>query len=267
LNLLRLENEYKVNPDIDPTEFIKLYQKFRTYPIFQVGLKVGMNHPLMSFGNTYESTPGSSGNAGVFTLNNGLNAGLEFEIPLRKLSEKIELCPSLSYSGKSYDLAAEFAQGTTNGSIGKVIGTETEGWLELPVMVRYLFHSPAMKPFVELGPSVNYLLSANFTKLAADAGGQNPKPANIDLSKQRNMLNYGIQLGGGTKFDIAMAEIVIKADFNYSLNQLNIRNIPRSQSELDLYNLHYVEPDFKINSFTITIGYIRKIYKPKKIFE
>ncbi|HLF35292.1 MAG TPA: hypothetical protein VI583_13700, partial [Cyclobacteriaceae bacterium] len=41
LNLLRLENEYRVNPEVDPTEFIKLFQKFRTYPIFQVGLKIG----------------------------------------------------------------------------------------------------------------------------------------------------------------------------------------------------------------------------------
>lgn len=267
LNLLKLEKEYKVNPEIDPTEFIKLYQKFRTYPIFQFGIKLGINNPFMTFGNTYENISNPSGNAGVFTMKNGLNAGLEFEIPIRKLSENFEICPALVFSTKSFSQLDSLDMGDKFQSIGSFQGNEAETWIELPIMFRWIFHAGTLKPFVELGPSFNYLLKATEAKPISQSPQQSPKSPDLNVIDQRNQLNYAAQLGAGIKFDIPMAEVVIKANFNYALNQLNIRNSPAASSEVQTQFLGYQPVDFRIHYFSLTIGYIRKVYKPKKIFE
>jgi hypothetical protein len=267
LNLLKLEKEYKVNPEIDPTEFIKLYQKFRNYPIFQFGIKIGINNPIMNFGNTYENVSDPNGNAGVFTMQNGINAGLEFEIPIRKISENFEICPALIYSTKSFSQLDSIYAGDEFHSIGSFQAIEKQTWIELPLMFRYIFHAGKMKPFVELGPSFNYLLNATISKPISQSPAQSPKPQDIDVIDQRSQLNYGAQIGTGLKFDIPMAEVLIKANFNYALNQLNIRNNPASGSEVATQFLGYQPVDFRIHYFSLTIGYIRKVYKPKKIFE
>ena len=270
LNLLKLEKEYRVNPEIDPTEFIKLYQKFRTYPIFQVGLKLGINNPWMIIGHTYETSSEPGANAGVYTMKNGLNAGIEFEIPLRSLSENFEICPSLNFSQKSIDILDSMTTSYSSasfGSIGSFQGTESQTWIELPVLARYIFHYHGLKPFVELGPSFNYLLNAQIKNPFASSNGSPPKSNNFSIMTIRNQYNYAVQIGAGMKFDIPMAEVVIKANFNYALNQLNVRNIPPSDPENIFANFGYRDPDFRLNYFSLTIGYIYKVYKPKKIFE
>jgi Outer membrane protein beta-barrel domain len=267
LNLLKLEKEYKVNPEIDPTEFIKLYQKFRTYPIFQFGIKVGVNNPWLIFGNTYESTSDPAGNAGYYKILNGMNAGLEFEIPIRKLSENLEVCPSLIYSTKSFNILDSLTDQYKTASIGNFQGTESQTWIELPVMVRYIFHINNLKPFVELGPSVNYLMKASINKPITQSPVQSPKSADIDIRDQLNQWNYAAQIGCGIKFDIPMAEVVLKANFNYALNKLYVRQNPPTTSEINTEYLGYQPVDYRINYFSFTIGYMRKMYKPKKIFQ
>src|SRR5690242_7998403 len=48
LNLLTTDEFFRPNPDVDPAEFVSLYRRFRTNPLFRVGAKmaVAVNAPL-----------------------------------------------------------------------------------------------------------------------------------------------------------------------------------------------------------------------------
>src|SRR6188768_1109623 len=41
LNLLSTDQFFRPNPDVDPAEFVSLFNRFRTKPLFRVGLKLG----------------------------------------------------------------------------------------------------------------------------------------------------------------------------------------------------------------------------------
>lgn len=263
LNLLRTENEYTVNPEIDPTEFIRLYQKFRTYPIFQVGIHGSLAIPNFTFGYTYENS-GMETNAGEFKWNIGFSAGLDFEIPLRTIDERFILCPSVIYSNLSY--TETLSPQTGANTIGTVSGTEVESRVGVPVLGRYNFRNRAGQkyiPFVEGGGVVSYLISAEFTQPSGLIANNFVQPAPIDFKVNRNMLNYGAVIGGGVMTDIPMGIIELRLDYCYNINQTNIIQ-PLNNSAI---NTLISEPQFHMHNITLSIGYMRKIYKPKKMVE
>ena len=274
LNLLRTENEYQVNPEIDPTEFIKLYQKFRNYPIFQVGLRAGLNASMFSFGRTFESA-GNPSNAGIYKGQLGFTGALDFEIPLRSLNDNIELSPSLLYNNMSYALSL----GPLANEQGySYTGTETQTWLDLVATGRYLFKKPVVQnvavaakktsnyiPFVEAGLSLNYLNKAQISNPAGKFGTSYEQPATIDMTSYRKKMNFGVIVGAGVKTDIPMGIIELRLDYNYALNQTNIiKLLPTTLTDL---GINYEPAEFRIHYFTLTVVYMRKIYKPKKIVE
>jgi len=286
LNLLRLENEYKVNQDIDPTEFIKLYQKFRTYPIFHIGLRAGGNLPVLGFGKTYESD-GAPKDAGTYKWQYGFSVGIDGEFQLRKVNEHLEVCPGILYSSRSFNVSQTLRLSPRillgNGQSTIINSTlEKLTWIDIPVVMRYNFKigkteevktglvkgiqssqavKPKPQPFVEAGISLNYLLKNDQTILKSNNSpkGQAKDIVNTSMMEFSKSFNYGVMAGGGFKLDIPMAILVVRLDFNFLLNRLSIRD--ENLSTLIRIN------DYRMHNIALTLGYIRKIYKPKKIFE
>lgn len=259
LGLLRFDPEYAVNPDLDPTEFIKLYQKFRTTPVFQVGLKFGTNMNFFNVKNTYEL--GSSlTSTTTFVSAYGINAGVGFEIPMGK---GFEFVPEFHFSQRSYDITHNVDAGQP---ISVFTATENQTFIEVPLLFRYDFKVNKVIPFVELGGTASYLIAAEMTTIENQSEAGVADGPNIDMMKQREFSHLYASGGLGIKYHIPMSILELQARFNYAIMDINKKG--NSQSENDLRTLYsYVEPDFSINYLTITISYMRKIYKPKKLID
>ena len=259
LGLLKFDPEYLVNPDLDPTEFIKLYQKFRTEPIFLVGLKFGTNMNFFNIKNTYELGSSSSSKT-TFTSTYGINAGVGFEVPLKK---NFEFAPEIHFSQRAYDISHNVEAGQL---ISEFTAQESQTFIEVPLMFRYSITKWKVIPYVELGGTAGYLIGAEMGQIQNKSEGGVSEGANIDLKEQREFSQLYASGGLGIKYHIPMSILEVQARFNYAFMNTNTRG--NTESENDLRTLYsYVEPDFSINYLTITISYMRKIYKPKKLID
>jgi hypothetical protein len=87
LGLLRIDKEYTFNPDDEPAEFSRLYQKFRTYPVAALGIVLGFNvynpSPTGYFGvhNTDANRPKYKAQFSV--LQAGISADMRFNTYIR----------------------------------------------------------------------------------------------------------------------------------------------------------------------------------------
>src|SRR5690606_39024778 len=81
LQLLRTDPYFEINESADAAEFIALYRTFRTWPVYRVGAKVGVNAAqphVISYVDAVEGAEVSYSPAISFM------SGLVFEIPVAK---------------------------------------------------------------------------------------------------------------------------------------------------------------------------------------
>ncbi len=266
LNLLRFDKEYRVNPDLDPTEFIKLYDLYRTYPIFKVGIKGIVNYNFFQVSETRTIYPYNEANGGIFNSQAGFGGGLDVEIPYKDF---LEFVPGLYYTTRSHTYTFDLDMGTVNSQLGTNSYQERQSWIELPVVARYKYMERRILPYAEAGLMLGYLIeddkSTIKTELTQGAPEEGPP---LDFLESRNRVSYGITAGAGMKFDIPMAEIIIGARYNYALNNMVVVNTePTSQENELLFKYGVLEHNYKMHTFSFFIGYMLKIYKPKKLNE
>ena len=155
-----------------------------------LGIKGGVN--LANIGGT-DAPPGSK------TLT-GFAAGGYVEISLPLL---FTIQPEILYSqkGSTYDQSIF-------GTSVKI--TAKFNYLEIPVLVKYSFPVPVVKPSLYAGPAVGILLSA---KAKAEAAGQSQEE---DIKSQTTSTDFGLVVG-------ASAHIaVIAVDVRYTLGLTTI---------------------------------------------
>jgi len=59
LSLLRTDPYFKPNPDVDPAEFIGLYNTFRTRPVYRLGVKFSINASQPNVSDYNPISPGT----------------------------------------------------------------------------------------------------------------------------------------------------------------------------------------------------------------
>ena len=103
LELIKTDPEYQVNPVTDPSEFINLYNSYRTNPIYALGFKVGMNLAKPSSFVPYGvyDTEGNTGSyKSFFNLQFGFNADVYLN---KKFSVGADLNARSSLIGDTID--------------------------------------------------------------------------------------------------------------------------------------------------------------------
>lgn len=256
LSLLRLDPDYKVNEAIDPAEFVNLYNTYRTLPVVSIGLLGGVNQSRVSLKQEI-STDNQNSSQPKYSPGYGYQFGLIADILLKK---NYQLTTAILFSGKKYEMDNERMFGYTSLNI-----VESQNWLEIPVTLKYNFGKRKFKTFVQAGLSGNIFLSSNAiltrVSIADDNDASGPS---VDVSDLRKRFNCSAVMGLGARYKIGYGYVIL--DIRYNLGLANVVNVENRYSNSELiYYYGHIDGDYKLNNINVSVGYLKSLYKPKKI--
>ena len=247
LKLLRLNPDYRVNTAIDPTEFINLYNKYRTRPILKFGVKGGIN--WMFFNVTKDNdTNGNSDDRVKMQSQAGFQIGFTSEFDL---SSRVEFSPELLYAIKEFkfQFSHNYQVNTYN---------ERLNILSLPLIFKYnLRKDKDLRPYIITGFEPSFLLSAT-----ANTTGALNSPS-LNVTYERTRFSYAAIVGVGLKNKVGPGIASIGARFVYGLND-QVNEVYHNNGTRPL-TYGAVISRYTLNTFNLNVGYIIPIYKPKKI--
>ncbi|MDQ2658118.1 MAG: PorT family protein [Bacteroidota bacterium] len=257
LALLRADTEFKVNDAVDPAEFVALYKTFRTHPIYRVGGKLGAVATVPSIMSADFVDDGTN----EYSYNFGFSATVAAEIPLGVLSRKFTLNPELSFQLLSFNA-------TNSGAdpVKVTEATETQAWISLPVTMQYsLYEKGITNMFIGAGVSADYLMSSS-VKIFSDRGDENSTVSENTYSvmAQRKQFNSGLLLSAGYKRKIGKGYLILEARFKMGLLPM-LAKADTYENYTLVYNYHYVDGIFRLNTLSLSAGYLLNRYNPRKL--
>ena len=294
-SMLRFDPLFEAD-STDPNNSFDLIYLSKTYqknPIVSIYANFGTNYSALEILQNYtaDNNLRSAQNYKQFTL--GYNAALGIEIPIWR---NFTLAMEANFAMRSY-LFADTMYLSSNLSnprqadyIYSILKfNEQQMYIDVPLMLRYEYYLKKNKkiiPYAFLGFTPNFLLKADLVNIerntsretlggGAIVGGEVSLPIagpaiannNTDLSDPklslRNNFNFSVMAGIGSKFRIGSDFLIVEARYNrFILNSVNIEN-RYSNREL-LYKYGYVDNDFRMDNFSLTIGFEKSFYKPRK---
>jgi hypothetical protein len=257
LGLLRLDKEYTINPELDPAEFIEVFNTFRTTPVLRVDVKLGTNTNFFRVFETYETVSDPDENAGTYKSLNGFHGGIAIEIPIK---EQYEIIPEVYFMSRSYNWWNDYEWR------GEPTFTEQQAMILLPVYFRYKYLNWQVIPYGDIGVGVGYLLTSELTNIETPSvTGSNETPTQ-DFIDSRNTLNYFVSTGLGVKYKIPMGYIFAEARYGFQINRMKkLNTIPTEAENTIHYDNGIIENSFSMDFVTLQVGYAFNIYSPKKL--
>jgi|TARA_B110000967_G_scaffold202800_1_gene242293 hypothetical protein len=302
IKLLKADKEHKLDAKVDPAELYDLYRKFRSQPIFRIGLRTGVNKSYPNIINTFgtgntgvvskiyngEGQPPqeASVNGGTGTgffinatvdryLDWGLEVGLGFELRNSQYSVDNYITYGDSIQVNGINEAAQFAVLST-------MVTHQQSFFRIPLLLRYNFkYDPGNDtfrkiedkvtdrfiPYIAIGASYDYLLDAKYLKGNRIGGTEYKFDADLSL-KDLGLItnsNFSIFASLGLKMRVRTHFLTFEAKFNKALlNYINSEN-RWSSNPLSTYDLAFVEDDFSLDMLSFAFGYTYSIYNPQKL--
>ncbi|HEY3404752.1 MAG TPA: porin family protein [Ohtaekwangia sp.] len=259
LNLLRTDPYFEINPAVDPAEFVGLYKSFRTKPIYRVGVVMGVNATRPNVTSSVETAANSESE---YTYGLAFQVGANVEIPF---NEKITFNPSLLFQQKGFDIESKVSRGTDlegNELYNTTTGREQQTWIALPVTVQYSFTKSRFNPYIAAGISTDYCLRSDITieTIQDNAGAVQEKTVDIE----RNKINLSALVAAGGKLRIFGGYFTGEIRYQYGL--LNVNSEEKAYDNSDVvFSNNLGDSVFKLNSFSVTVGYVQNIFNPKKL--
>lgn len=257
LNLLRTDPYFSINATSDPAEFISLYNTFRTWPIYRLGAKVGVNGTWPNIVSYVSAIEGSSSE---YTPTINFQSGLSAELPINK---SFTLNPELYFQVRSffYDSDLDLGNDIKNTSTGK----ESLTWISLPVLLQYNFSTSKFNPYVALGFSADYLINANLTMNRLRVNATSTQERTFDIKGSRNKINISTVAAAGFKLPLGNGFVTGEMRFTYGLTKINNSNSAFTISDYLLFDHAYADNVMRINAVSVTAGYLYNVFNPKKL--
>jgi hypothetical protein len=282
LKLLRANPEFVAEPDREPIDVVYLSKKFTATPVFSLFGKIGSN---LTFERTIQdwTITGTGTEKQRCYVRPGLqiNGGFDWNI-----NEKFALSFEAGYMFRNYrkEIMNLFVNDAT-----QII--DRHHWINVPVSVKYTYNKfRNFKPYGYIGYAVNLLLAdrASFTvrdrTANSDLSGltqeQSESPA-IKFGERRNFLDRSLVAGAGIKYKSGLNYLVI--DIRYSAGLTNVAD-PKTRyynyaegasgnntsnaftaTGISVFEFAYVDDDFRLDNLALTVGYIKPLYKPRKL--
>lgn len=268
VSLLRSDPEHQLDERVDPAELSYLYSQFQTAPIFRLAGRAGTNTSLpnviQEFTAANESLENKKYNSSSRKF--GFFAELAYE---RHWKYGIEGVAGLQYRLSSYVVDNQFTTPSVNNTVFESSVTNSQSYLRLPLLVRYTYNYSkrgGVKPYVFIGGSADYLLSARYTEATRLGGTQFSLSENLDLGDQVNDFNFSFTGGVGIKLPYQTHFLTIEARYDKSFVNY-IRSENRYANQTVLFDIGHVEDNLTLDFVTFSIGWIQSIYNPKRLKE
>lgn len=258
-SFLKLDPEYEIKPNEDPKEFVRLYNQFKTLPILSVGVLAGVNNTSIQVMEQYGVNDQVT-NPGAYSSGFGYQFGLKFN---RYITKKLAVDVDFMLSGKSYVYT------NTQFGFAESKMTESQMYIETPITFSYEFGNHKLRPYIGIGASAGYLISAKMdpsriysTNTLPEVGGND-----IDLIENGNNLRqrftYWLVAEIGLKYKVKRG--FLSVDVLYKRGMLNQVSTENRYSNQDLvFQYYHVDDDFSIDNIAISLGYAYSLYNPKK---
>ncbi len=260
--LLKLDPEYEINENLDPTEFIQLFNQFRTQPIFLVGLTAGGNFSFPFIEHNY-SLDNVSNSLGEYQPEIGYNVGFSLEVPLFKKWSV--------HTGFNFDLK-RYSYEKRQFSYSELRYAESQSSINLPLHIRYyLTNKSDFSMYLQGGASIHYLIDANATLSRIDSinvelGNQTVAGPSVDMTPHRTAINLSVNGGLGFRWKGIIGTGYLLGEVSYSRGVWNQANpVERYNNSELIYDYNYVDNDFMLSSLNVMVGYALPIYRPKLI--
>jgi hypothetical protein len=260
LNLLRTDHYFELNKATDPAEFIALYKTFRTKPIYRIGLNLGVNFTQPNVVASIKTNNGS----GKYSYRISFQAGIAAEIPI---NDHFTLNPSLLYQQKSFSSTGQVIRGTdSNGKpiSNKTTGTEAQSWVSLPIGVQYLIKAGRYNPYVMAGVSSDFLLGSSLVLQTVQDGAGIVQEKTFNIKSQRQNFNVSALIGAGAKMRMFGGYVTADIRYLYGITKVNSTKTSYTNENI-AFDYNWGDSIFKLNSVTVSVGYIQNIFKPKKL--
>jgi hypothetical protein len=257
LLLLQTNNEFKPNDAVDPAEFVAIYNTFRTWPIYRLGLKAGTIAAQPSVISSDYVNSGSSTYKYAF----GFTLAVAGEIPLKGIFRKFYLNPELSFQSRNFT-----STNSKGDTVRTTTSTETQNWISVPISLQHDVFSKGdnFKIFAAGGLAPEYLISAKKKLLSERTGFSPVEERELSLNEVRNPFNIGLLASAGIKKKISKGYLIVELRYQYSL-------LPALKSE-DVYGqltsiIDYKTVDgvYRVNTLSVSVGYVLNRYNPKKL--
>ena len=259
LLLLKEDPEYVLNPAIDPAEFYELYNSYRTLPVLNIGLTGGLNTTHISEQKAY-SVGSESSDKSKYKSRFGFQGGIVADILLYK-NFQVNTGVLLTLNNFTYTNSFLYNKATT------LTSKEGQMWMDVPLALKYNIGKGKMKLFVLGGGMFGMLLSDN-SKLSRenDDNSSAAKESSEPFKKIRNPYTVSALVGAGVRYKVGYGYIFLDARYSIGLkNVANVKNRFYTKNGDNLFYYGYVSSDFTVNNLMISIGYMKSLYKPKKI--
>ena len=264
LKLLKLSPEYNINDELDPMEIINHHEKFTTKPIYYITMgKLGFNLSQATVLLDY-SISQSLNNTERYSLIVGFHAGVGGE---RVIYNNLHISGEFFLSKKTLHLS------DTHWDFYKTNMDITHTEIEIPISLKYHIPTGRINPFVLGGISPSLLVESGIQNIEVayieSDEARVQRRTEIGTSKFKNRFNYSLFAGGGINYKIGLNYIVLEA--RYSIGMLNVTDTKNRWREDFLqgrelkFPTGHVDDDFKINNLSFFVGFVKPLYKPRKI--
>ena len=267
LALLSTDHFYVPNKDVDPAEFIALYNKFRHDPLFRVDIKFGINFTQPVATNTYNI--GSTGaGKGKYSMSPSIQVFGVFEKDItRKLP--IVLAAELGYVARSYTYSNSQLAVSDEPPMSAISSQEfafSQSFLDLNVIGQYkLRNTVNLQYYVGGGPGISYLLSSSNQAKTLLGNGFTVTGSAVKDVESYNKLLYSFNVVAGLKYKFG--EVYLSVEARYQMGFTNVvNNSTRTNPEIAFdYQGRY--NDYRINTFMLNLAFVYPYFKPKKLIK
>ncbi len=272
LKLLKLSPEYQPNEELDPMELINHAKKFTTAPIFYLTLgKVGVNFSSANVLLDY-SISQSKNKTENYKAQAGFHAGVGAEMVIYQ---------NLRLGAEFFYTQSRLRQTDRHWNFYSTSIDLLHRSFTIPVMLQYNFNLGKINPFISAGVSPEFLINSSAKNIKGgytvigETGKEEefpvqPRPT-INITSMRNKFNYSILAGGGINYKIGLNYLVF--EIRYSKGMLNVTDTKSRWREDEgflrgrslKFPPGHVDDDFKIDELSFFVGFVKPLYKPRKI--
>ncbi|MBN2350692.1 MAG: outer membrane beta-barrel protein [Bacteroidales bacterium] len=260
VEFLKKYPEYEIMPN-DPVEFVYLFESYRTMSVFSINFTLGPN-----FTNPRIIEPYTLGDVNYTTLENSSGIGFLLGLGLsRDIGKNLKINVDVYYGTNQYKFTEQSDYQLYEEKVTNIVTfKEKINQFQIPLTFLYDFGTGNTGYFFRGGMGIGIVNKASGTP--ERVYGENiPKitGADIDITNQRNKINYFVTLGGGIKYKVPRGFLACDARLNIGLN--NVVNTENRFDNAELWSKYlYLDDDFAINSVSIVFGYYFSFYQPKK---
>ncbi|MGL1889165.1 MAG: PorT family protein [Reichenbachiella sp.] len=266
INLLNVDKEHPLDEN-DPAELKLMMDKYRSKPIFRVGVLAGPNLTGVREITEYGTFNTDSINK---SYNNELS--IHFGVTVEyNVIDNLEIVLRGEYSVQKYSVNYRIiSEGDDNNTNAFVVQLEEkQNWFKIPVAIKYGYPMGNVMPYVIGGVSFDFLVGA---KMSGSRQGtttitlteDEADLKELDMRQKSNISYFG---GIGLRLNLKRTDFIF-LEAKYSVGANNVVNGQNRFASGNLnYDMAHIDSDFAINNMALSVGYLRSLYSPKKYSE